>query len=416
MAFTTYSLDDTPEGAPSERGKLEQALSCELLSLVNSPHNTFDERSALDLGHATPQVQNLFGLELIGRLAVAHPHKNVLISPLSVWSCGVWVQNGAAGATKAGLRRAFAMDGQTSDERWNVKVKHDSDVLRQQSGAEIRLANGLWSEPGCAFDADFERLSERYFGAAPSTLDFQQSEHAAQTINSWIAAQTSGKIPLMVTADNIASASVVLANALYFKALWKNSFDPKRTQLATFTAADGSQESGFMMGAKLKTACVETASFQAVRLPYADTSCALWAVLPAVGIAPLDALKHWNQTDLSDQWEERIDLQLPRFTLDFSDDITKHLGAMGAREAFQAGADFSKLGNAPLWINAFLHKTRLEIDEKGTVAAAATVVTMTKSASRSTALTFNRPFALVLTEEKSRTPVFMGIVNTISQL
>jgi serine protease inhibitor len=61
---------------------------------------------------------------------------------------------------------------------------------------------------------------------------------------------------------------------------------------------------------------------------------------------------------------------MPGFTVDFSSDLRGSLTRLAMGIAFQyPGADFSLLGAPPFFIGGVLHKTRLEVDEEGTVAA-----------------------------------------------
>jgi serpin B len=61
-----------------------------------------------------------------------------------------------------------------------------------------------------------------------------------------------------------------------------------------------------------------------------------------------------------------------------------------------------------------LHKTRLEVDEEGTVAAAATAVVMETSALarrvEKKTLVFDRPFALLLCDTSTGAILFAGVV------
>src|SRR5207245_6537770 len=67
-------------------------------------------------------------------------------------------------------------------------------------------------------------------------------------------------------------------------------------------------------------------------------------------------------------------LRMPKFGLDYAADLTAELQEMGMGRAFAADADFSALfdRNIPAFLSKVTHKTRLEIDEQGTTAAAST--------------------------------------------
>jgi len=107
-------------------------------------------------------------------------------------------------------------------------------------------------------------------------------------------------------------------------------------------------------------------------------------------------------------------LRLPRFTLDFSASLKMALAQMGMSVAFDYGAaDFSALGSREFFVGDVLHKTRLEVDEEGTVAAAATAILAPMGMPRPLArkiMTVDRPFALLLCDRQTSAVVFAGLV------
>ena len=88
---------------------------------------------------------------------------------------------------------------------------------------------------------------------------------------------------------------------------------------------------------------------------------------------------------------------------------------MGMDLAFQfPEAEFAPLGSRLFFIGDVLHKTRLEVDEEGTVAAAATAIAMPAGAAlqkmESKTLVFDRPFALLLGDARTGAVLFAGVV------
>jgi serpin B len=111
----------------------------------------------------------------------------------------------------------------------------------------------------------------------------------------------------------------------------------------------------------------------------------------------------------------RLELHLPRFTLDSSDSLKESLGQMGMGIAFQfPGAEFAPLGSPLFFVGDVLHKTRLEIDEEGTVAAAVTAIVAPAGAAPGRVelktLVFDRPFALLLCDTTTGVILFAGVV------
>jgi serine protease inhibitor len=103
--------------------------------------------------------------------------------------------------------------------------------------------------------------------------------------------------------------------------------------------------------------------------------------------------------------------------MDFESRLNPSLERMGMGIALEyPGADFVPMGSDLFYIANVLHKTRLEVDEEGTVAAAATHVVMECSslivsrAPKTRTLVFDRPFAVLLRDSSSGVVLFAGVV------
>jgi serine protease inhibitor len=103
-------------------------------------------------------------------------------------------------------------------------------------------------------------------------------------------------------------------------------------------------------------------------------------------------------------------------SIDFSSQLKESLTQMGMAIAFEyPGADFSPLGSSFFFIGEVIHKTRLEVDEEGTVAAAATAEmvclgSMMPRPRKTRTLVFDRPFAVLLIDTATGTTLFAGVI------
>jgi serine protease inhibitor len=117
--------------------------------------------------------------------------------------------------------------------------------------------------------------------------------------------------------------------------------------------------------------------------------------------------------------ETEVILGLPKLDTEFSTSLKKALAAMGMPRAFDdTRAEFSGMADlgVPIYISEIVHKTKVKVDEKGTEAAAATVVEMTPG---SAAVGFNmppeiicdRPYLFAIIDEGSGAMLFLGAVG-----
>eukprot|EP01117_Protostelium_nocturnum_P007719 TRINITY_DN2768_c2_g1_i2.p1 TRINITY_DN2768_c2_g1~~TRINITY_DN2768_c2_g1_i2.p1 ORF type:complete len:144 (+),score=65.02 TRINITY_DN2768_c2_g1_i2:281-712(+) len=89
---------------------------------------------------------------------------------------------------------------------------------------------------------------------------------------------------------------------------------------------------------------------------------------------------------------------------------------MGMSDAFSRENNPFALLSEPgdLFVNGISHKTMLEVDEKGTTAAAATAMSLSKSRGpQSVKMRVDRPFILMIREEKSGFDLFCGVIEQL---
>ena len=248
-------------------------------------------------------------------------------------------------------------------------------------------------------------------------LDFGSPE-AAGIINAWVREKTREKIPTIVTPDVVAASTAILTNAIYFKAAWEHKFFKPATADAPFHLANGSEKTVPMMHHfALVGSYRKGDGFEAAELRYGDSGMSMFTILPSPGTSPEDALKNvsiYKMVGWADSSE--LDLKLPRFELDFSTKLGESLTAMGMGIAFQfPGADFKPLGSELFFIGEVIHKTRLEVNEEGTVAAAATAIVMRAGSAKSVerekhVLMINRPFAVLICDSGTGAILFAGVI------
>jgi serine protease inhibitor len=282
----------------------------------------------------------------------------------------------------------------------------------------MRVANSVWYRQGFPFESSFFGVLDASFDAQATALDFE-SPAAKNQINTWVSQETGGRIPSII--DQIDPNHVMfLVNAVYFKGGWTSRFDRAHTADAPFHRANGSTATVKMMnGEEMPLRYAETPSWAAADLPYGNGAFTMTVVVPR-GSSTLDQV----MTELDDAaaWaslvsrlaERPISVHLPRFRVEWKDDLTTALKALGISQAFVAGsADFTGMSAAAgreLYISEVLHKTFVEVNEEGTEAAAATSVGVGVT-SLPPGIYADRPFLVVIRERFSGTILFLGRIE-----
>ncbi|HOT36220.1 MAG TPA: serpin family protein [Candidatus Latescibacteria bacterium] len=359
-----------------------------------------------------------FAFGIYQRLVETPPAENLFISPASISLALAMAYNGAAGNTKEAMARTLGLGEMTLEEANQANLVLLSNLVYADETAKLAIANSVWANQGYGFYESFLDRNRRYFGAEVATLDFARPS-ALATINGWVERNTFGKIPSIL--DEIPDFAIMyLINAIYFKGEWTNKFDVAETRMRPFTLSSGSAKNVPMMTRHGRYAYLQNDLFQGVALPYGNKRFSMYVLLPKedVGLAALNrALTVSNWTT----WVAAFDtmegtISLPRFEARYEETLNSVLSAMGMGVAFDPyGADFSAmLSVSPsrnVFINEVKHKTYLKVDEEGSEAAAATSVGFGVT---SVPVTFNmvvnRPFFLVIRENKSGTILFMGTI------
>jgi serpin B len=395
---------------------------CLLLALLapnsSSWRSTMNSAASGVGPQAATSAVNAFGLKLFSEVA-GRSHENVVVSPLSVFLALAMTESGAAGSTREAMRHGLAVPGAVSEEALHQSAAALLKSLQSQKGVQLSIANALWSDARLPLATAFVERCRNLYQADATTLDLRNPE-AANTINAWVRQKTQDKIPEIVKPADVIASLAVLTNAIYFKGGWDYKFDKDQTKEGDFHLAAGqpgkTRKVRFMHRDSIPGGYRSGPGFEAVALPYASSDVRLFAILPARGTSPQEALQKVRVAKLfSSYGAADVDLKLPKFTLSFAAALKPALEHMGMGPAFREGADFTPLGSSKFYVGQVLHRTRMEVDEEGTVAAAATAVTMRATAAmrpkpEKRILVFDRPFALLLCDAQTGAILFAGAI------
>ncbi len=339
-----------------------------------------------------------------------------VVSPVSVAYLMGLLANGANGSTQSEIMKALSMNGtslSTLNETYNAIIKTASSHDTQ---AQVNIANCVTVNKQVTLKDSYTATMRKTYNASVESMDFA-SPKALAKINSWCSKQTEGMIPNII--DQLdPSATAVLMNAVYFNGTWANKFDKDDTKTENFSGYTRDIKKVPMMHQEKKFSYTDNSDFAAVTLPYGNGSFSMTVILPANGKSTTDILKSLNAKTLEktqlDMTECVVDLKLPRFSTTTETQLNKPISALGATSMFQPGkADFSNMTDASMFVSTMLQKAKIEVNERGTKAAAVTAAIMTMSMlqpeePRHVTFHANRPFIYLITERYSGAIFFIG--------
>jgi len=359
---------------------------------------------------------NGFAFSLLRQVAGETPNSNVFLSPLSASMALGMTMNGAEGSTLDAMKSTLGFSSMSLSDA-DASYESLISLLRGlDPHVSFQIANAIWYRQGFDVAPSFVQTDKQYFDATVQGLDFNDPS-AAKTINSWVSTATNGKIGKIVDSPIDSSLVMFLANAIYFKGAWQNEFDARKTTSQPFTLGDGSSVPVPMMDLPSVTVPgAATSSYVAGELPYGGGAFVMDVVVPT-GATTLDAVVAqlgdggWPAL-LSSLAPQTGEVQIPRFTLSWGASLQPALAALGMGIAFTGGAaDFSGISPSAgreLFISDVRQQSFVDVNEQGTTAAAATVVTIGVTSGGAWALRADRPFLFVIRERLSGAILFMG--------
>ena len=367
---------------------------------------TTTERQAITAG-------NDFALRLLQRTS-ARATGNVLLSPLSVSLALGMTMNGAADETLTEMQRTL---GWGNANRADINVAY-RDLLTMlpslDSSVTVRLANGIWMLRPMVPVATFTSDARQFFNAPVASEASPRAMFDA--VNAWGDRETRGMIPKVLQQEPPGGLVMLLANAVYFAGTWRDRFDPAKTSPGAFQLEGGTAITVPMMTREGKFRSWRDDRLLAVELPYGNAAYSMLVLMPAretVGafVATLDTARLTQVVQGLREAQTTERLRFPKFTLEGSLELSPDLRALGMPRAFTNGAQFPRLvANESTKLSFVQHSVKVEVDEKGTRAAAVTVVGVVRT-SVPIGIDIDRPFVFLIRERLSGAVLFTGVVR-----
>ena len=363
----------------------------------------------------TTVLQN--SVKMADMLSAEASGKNIMFSPTSLNFALGMIAEGAKGETKEILDDYLGTnDFAAYAKEYLDKIKaYNTEDESYGYQSKVKIADAVWVDNGLTLQEKFKNTVSDSFGAEVEAVDFSAAEKTCDVINSWCNKNTEGLIPKIITPDLINdNTGLCLTNSLYFESGW--SGEP-------WNVSDTEETFGENEKTKYMTCTgdqyYENDKATAFGRDYANG-------LSFIGILPNDE-GDFNLEDLdiggllkSNPEYDEVDCKMPKLNFETSTVLNDMLSSLGLDNLFSSNADFSGIADQNVNVDTILQKTKLELDENGTKAAAVTAVTMECMSAPAEnepiikTVELTRPFAFLIYDRSNDEILFIGKVTSIS--
>ncbi|MBR5924348.1 MAG: serpin family protein [Bacteroidales bacterium] len=363
------------------------------------------------------QAGNTFAFNLY-RQVLKQQESSFMVSPLSIEYALSMLCNGAAGTTQTEILNLLGYSaGQMADV--NEFCKYLTKALYEvDNTVTLNIANALIANTALAhLKKDYISTLTNYYDALAKGFNFGSENAAALSyINDWASKQTKGMITKLLD-DLDPTTYALLMNAIYFKGIWCENikFDARDTKADKFTREDETEAKVDYMNKQAEMLYRAEDGFQMVGLSYGNSAYQMVVLLPDKGkkLSDMAAALTGDSFRSMRMSSRTVKLKLPKFETENKIDLNEILGALGMKLAFTGGADFSAMAEDPLYVSRVFQKAKIKVDEKGSEAAAVTVIDMKESAYYPGAEVIpefyaTRPFMYLIREISTGAILFMG--------
>lgn len=224
---------------------------------------------------------------------------------------------------------------------------HFKSLKNGRGQSYLSIVNQLYAQRGYAIKPSFRNITDKYFKSGIETLDFADSENAANTINSFVSNKTNNKIQKLIEPNALdSSTSMVLINALYFKGNWEHNFDDDESFEGDFYVSKNETQSvTFMKNVQESFNFVEmtAANAKAIELKFKDSHLSFIAILPndPDGLPVLEKKIRTKKLRkiLKQMQPECVELILPKFKIQYEIDLQKVLNRVSTNSTFLCRMD-----------------------------------------------------------------------------
>ncbi|XP_064483320.1 intracellular coagulation inhibitor 1-like [Ornithodoros turicata] len=369
------------------------------------------------------EANNVLGLNLLKALPTDENH--VFLSPFSISIAMSMVYHGARGVSEKELAAVLGYEAAGLHGRDEVLSAVQKSFQQQNRNVTLEVANAVLVNQSFPVLESYKKDLEHVFQAKFEEVNFlKESIAVAAKINAWVSAKTRGKIDKVVS-ELPPTTVLFIMNAVYFKGDWERKFiESQTTRLPFFNYGKSAKQVDTMLKtARYSYARNEDLKADVLELPYAGKEFSMLVFLPHErdGLRRLleDLTPSGYQGAVGRLHTETVNLKLPKFKLESDYSLVEQLEALGAKSIFSGAANFTGIEEfGRLVVSDVIHKAVVEVNEKGSEAAAFTGIAFQVKVTsvrirRPVEFNVDHPFLFFIRNKISKLILFVGAVHAL---
>ena len=364
-----------------------------------------------------------YSFKLLAETAANAQKNNIMISPASIMMALDMCAAGAKGETLKQMNDLFAKDSDPLQQQ-----AFASEMMKRINNSQkvtFSCANAVWNNAsvlGDKVNTSYVDYIKKTFEAEFRSTAFDNNTH--KEINKWVDEKTNHMIPDALTTPLDPLAVMVLVNAIRFEGKWTSEYKDSQISERDFKGTNGTEKTTML--SSTEKGYFSTSKATGFIKYYEGDEYAFVAILPNDSkLNANDFIKNFSYADYKEfiQSRKNVDVNtlMPEFKSDYETRVNDQLNALGMKDAFDpTKADFTGIANLEgknMYISKVIHKTHIEVDRKGTKAAAVTSVEVDCESivepEDPKSVICDRPYVYAIVDTVSMNPIFIGTVNSV---
>jgi len=370
-------------------------------------------------------------VDLLSALAERPEDKtaNLLFSPSSILTGIGMLYRGMEGETRENVRTIMGFPPKNNPKLFRDAFKILTRNTSVASSSPKYSANMITVNTENNIKNSYAGDNKKVFNGNQYHKKFSKNpEKTRKNINAWVSKRTNKKIKELLPPDGVkAETLVVLVNVLYFKDDWKDEpFVKDQNLIEPFKLGDGTTvDADFMEADEISVGYKDLPDVEIISIPFKSDNFYFVIVAPKEDSDP-EAVLRKIQTDSGlvildhvaspkDTLDtEAVNLKMPLFKASLATNLADIMENIGLGEIMQPDADYGRISEKPVKVDAINHKAVIDVTTQGVEAAAATSISIVPkfgSFKADKEVKLDRPFLYFIVEDSKKIVHFAGVLR-----